>query len=129
MWRAPPHSEHDLRHAPIRKEADAIAPVAAVQNRFFLFDRGSADVLAECENRGIAFVPYFPLAAGTELPHAAQRAALEAIAERHDATRAQTTLAWLLAHSPRSWPSPAPRIPSTWRRIWPPKTSSSPKRT
>ena len=81
------------------RAAEDVAPVVAVQNRFFLFDRGSADALAECEQRGIAFVPYFPLAAGMELPHAAQRAALQAIADRHGATRAQVTIAWLLAHS------------------------------
>jgi aryl-alcohol dehydrogenase-like predicted oxidoreductase len=93
------------------KEAEGIAPVAAVQNRFFLFDRGSADVLSESEQRGIAFVPYFPLAAGMDLPHARQRAALQTIAERHGATRAQVTLAWLLAHSPAILAIPGTRDP------------------
>jgi pyridoxine 4-dehydrogenase len=94
------------------KEAEAIAPVAAVQNRFFLFDRGSADVLGECEQRGIAFVPYFPLAAGMELPHAAQRAALRAVADRYGATRAQVTIAWLLAHSPAILAIPGTKDPA-----------------
>jgi aryl-alcohol dehydrogenase-like predicted oxidoreductase len=94
------------------KEADGIAPVAAVQNRFFLFDRGSADVLAECEQRGSAFVPYFPLAAGMDLPHAAQRTAVQAIADRHGATRAQVTIAWLLAHSPAILAIPGTRNPA-----------------
>lgn len=82
------------------KEAEAIAPVAAVQNRFFLFDRSSADVADACEQQGIAFVPYFPLAAGMDLPQESQRAVLRGIAERHAASRAQVTLAWLLARSP-----------------------------
>ncbi|WP_323746632.1 aldo/keto reductase [Catenulispora pinisilvae] len=92
--------------------AEAIAPVVAVQNRFFLFDRGSADVLGECERRGIAFVPYFPLAAGMELPHAAQRAALQVLADRHGASHAQVTIAWLLAHSPAILAIPGTRNPA-----------------
>ncbi len=41
-------------------EARAIAPIAAVQNRY------TADMalLAECEDSGIAYVPYFPLGGG-----------------------------------------------------------------
>jgi pyridoxine 4-dehydrogenase len=42
-------------------EARAIAPVAAVQNRFHVTERNDAAVLAECERAGIAFVPFFPL--------------------------------------------------------------------
>jgi hypothetical protein len=94
-------------------EARAIAPVAAVQNRFHLFDRSSADVLSACEAAGIAFAAYFPLAAGMlrpgldlsqappgMAPSAGQLAALDEIASRHGATRAQAALAWLLGHSP-----------------------------
>jgi pyridoxine 4-dehydrogenase len=47
-------------------QARAIAPVAAVQNRFHLFDRSSADVLAACEGDGIALAAYFPLAAALD---------------------------------------------------------------
>ena len=39
-------------------------PVATVQNRYNLADRGSEDVLDHCEKRGIGFIPWFPLAAG-----------------------------------------------------------------
>jgi aryl-alcohol dehydrogenase-like predicted oxidoreductase len=94
-------------------EARTIAPVAAVQNRFHLFDRSSADVLAACQTAGIAFAAYFPLAAGMlrpgldlpqappgMAPSAGQLGALDNIAARYNATRAQTALAWLLAHSP-----------------------------
>jgi aryl-alcohol dehydrogenase-like predicted oxidoreductase len=93
-------------------EARAIAPVSAVQNRFHLFDRSCADVLAACEASGIAFTAYFPLAAGMlrpgldlsqappgMAPSAVQLAALDAIAERYGATRAQIALAWLLSYS------------------------------
>jgi len=94
-------------------EARAIAPVVAVQNRFHLFDRSSADVLSACEAAGIAFVAYFPLAAGMlrhgldlsqappgMAPDAGQLAALDDIAGRYGATRAQVALAWLLGHCP-----------------------------
>ena len=40
-------------------------PVASVQNPFNLLDRSSAEVLALCEARGIAFLPYYPLGSGT----------------------------------------------------------------
>ncbi|WP_052848156.1 aldo/keto reductase [Streptomyces avicenniae] len=95
------------------EQARALAPVTAVQNRFHLLDRDSADVLRYCEEHGIAFVPYFPLAAGAlraDLDPAlippgwglgpGQAATLDAIAARHGATRAQVALAWLLAHAP-----------------------------
>jgi pyridoxine 4-dehydrogenase len=49
-------------------DAQAIVPVVAVQNRFHLFDRSSADVLFACEMAGIGFAAYFPLAAGMLRP-------------------------------------------------------------
>lgn len=94
-------------------QAQEIAPVAAVQNRFHLFDRSSADVLSACEAAGIAFTAYFPLAAGMlrpgldlsqappgMAPSPEQLAALDEIADRYGATRIQVALAWLLSHSP-----------------------------
>jgi pyridoxine 4-dehydrogenase len=94
-------------------QAREIAPVVAVQNRFHIFDRSSADVLSACEAAGIAFVPYFPLAAGMlrvgldlsqappgMAPSAEQFGALDEIADRYGATRAQVALAWLLGRSP-----------------------------
>jgi pyridoxine 4-dehydrogenase len=94
-------------------EAYEIAPVVAVQNRFHIFDRSSADVLSACEAAGIAFVPYFPLAAGMlrpgldlsqappgMAPTSEQLDALDGIADRYGATRAKVALAWLLRHSP-----------------------------
>lgn len=95
------------------EKARETAPVAFVQNRFHLLDRGALDVLRYCEDSGIAFVPYFPLAAGmlnpgidkSQLPPGMglsddQEAALDAIAARRGATRPQIALAWLLAVSP-----------------------------
>jgi aryl-alcohol dehydrogenase-like predicted oxidoreductase len=55
--------------AQIRKAADAAkgrAQFVSVQNEFSLFQREPENngVLAECERRGMAFLPYFPLASG-----------------------------------------------------------------
>lgn len=93
--------------------ARQIAPVVAVQNRYHLLDRGSAAVLRYCETEQIAFVPYFPLAAGmlnpgvdkSQLPPGmglsdAEEADLDAIAAKYEASRAQLAIAWLLATSP-----------------------------
>ncbi|MET7730222.1 aldo/keto reductase [Streptomyces sp. NPDC005402] len=78
-------------------EARAIAPVAAVQNNFHAGKRDDAELLAACEEAGIAFVPFFPLGGGTS-DLAADR--LVKVAERHSATVPQIALAWLLASSP-----------------------------
>ncbi|MEU0407920.1 aldo/keto reductase [Streptomyces griseorubiginosus] len=78
-------------------EARAIAPVAAVQNHFHAGKRDDAELLAACEEAGIAFVPFFPLGGGTN-DLSADR--LAKVAERHGATVPQIALAWLLASSP-----------------------------
>jgi len=80
-----------------------IAPVASVQNRYNLEYRVSEDVLEACEERGIGFIPWFPLATGSL---ARPGGALDAIAAAHDATPSQIALAWLLARSPVMLPIP-----------------------
>ncbi len=47
------------------EEALAICQIVSVQNRYNAADRASQDVLDVCEARGIAFIPWFPLAAGS----------------------------------------------------------------
>jgi aryl-alcohol dehydrogenase-like predicted oxidoreductase len=76
-------------------EAQVIAPVAAVQNQFHIHHRDDATVLAQCEQDGIAYVPYFPLGGGR-----ADLTRLTPVATRHEATPAQVALAWLLTISP-----------------------------
>jgi aryl-alcohol dehydrogenase-like predicted oxidoreductase len=44
------------------RRAQAVAPVASVQNRFSLSDRSSTNVLEICAAEGIAFLPWRPLA-------------------------------------------------------------------
>jgi aryl-alcohol dehydrogenase-like predicted oxidoreductase len=47
------------------REAVAAAPVELVQNKYSLLERGAeADVLPLCDELGVGFVPYFPLASG-----------------------------------------------------------------
>src|SRR6185503_19554432 len=47
------------------REAAAAAPVAVVQNKYSLLERGAEDeLLPACAELGIGFVPYFPLASG-----------------------------------------------------------------
>jgi aryl-alcohol dehydrogenase-like predicted oxidoreductase len=85
------------------EQALEIVPVVAVQNRFNLADRASEDVLEACEERGIGFIPWFPLATGSL---AQPGGPLDEIGERHDATPSQVALAWLLARSPVMLPIP-----------------------
>jgi pyridoxine 4-dehydrogenase len=83
--------------------AQALTEIVSVQNRFNLEDRRSADVLDACAARGLAFIPWFPLAAG---PLARPGGPLDRIAERHGATPSQIALAWLLERSPAMLPIP-----------------------
>jgi pyridoxine 4-dehydrogenase len=85
------------------EQALEIVPIASVQNRFNLSDRASEDVLDACEERGLGFIPWFPLATGKL---ARPGGALDEIAERHDAAPSQIALAWLLARSPVMLPIP-----------------------
>jgi pyridoxine 4-dehydrogenase len=85
------------------ERAAAVVPVVSVQNRYSLADRGSDDVLDWCERRAIAFLPWFPLAAGDL---AKPGGALEEVAASHHASAAQVALAWLLARSPGVLPIP-----------------------
>jgi pyridoxine 4-dehydrogenase len=75
--------------------------IVCVQNLFNLVDRGSADVLAECARRGIAFVPFCPLGLpGPARNHLLSSPVLAALGARLDATPAQIALAWLLGLAP-----------------------------
>jgi aryl-alcohol dehydrogenase-like predicted oxidoreductase len=75
--------------------------IVCVQNLFNLVDQGSADVLAECARRGIAFVPFCPLGLpGPARNHLLSSPVLAALGARLDATPAQVALAWLLGLAP-----------------------------
>ncbi|HEX6747317.1 MAG TPA: aldo/keto reductase [Longimicrobium sp.] len=84
--------------------ARRVLPVASVQNRYNLQDRAQwEDVVDFCEREGIAFIPWFPLAAG---PLAREGGTVDRIARRLGATPGQVALAWLLRRSPMMLPIP-----------------------
>jgi aryl-alcohol dehydrogenase-like predicted oxidoreductase len=85
------------------KAAAEVFPVATVQNRFNLIDRANEDVLEYCEQHGIGFIPWFPLASGDL---AKPDTLLDAICRHHGASASQIALAWILKRSPVMLPIP-----------------------
>lgn len=79
----------------------ARADIACVQNPLNLVDQASMPVLAECDARGIAFVPFFPLGSAFRSgnPVLSSRQVVD-IAARLACTQAQVALAWLLTLRP-----------------------------
>ena len=87
--------------------AQQIVPIVSVQNRYSLADRRHDATLTWCEACGIAFMPWYPIAAGKLLqPSHPAAQTLSRIAATHKATVAQISLAWLLARSPVMLPIP-----------------------
>ena len=85
------------------QHARTIVPIASVQNRYSVTDRGSEDVLDYCEQHDIVFIPWFPLATG-QLTGA--DSPLRRVAAQKNLTPSQVALAWLLARSPVILPIP-----------------------
>ncbi|MGB8651994.1 MAG: aldo/keto reductase [Mycobacteriales bacterium] len=104
--------------------AHAVHPVATVQSELSLWTRDAlAEVLPWCQEHGVGFLPFSPLGRGfltgtvtpgsfsdrdfrarnprfTEEAMTANRRiveAVQAVADRHDATAAQVALAWVLS--------------------------------
>jgi pyridoxine 4-dehydrogenase len=84
------------------EEALELVELVCVQNAFSIVQRDSQDVLELCAERGIAFVPFFPLgSAFTGGPGAiAANPHVSQVAARHGATTSQIALAWLLHRDP-----------------------------
>ena len=85
------------------EQARKVVDIVSVQNKYNLTDRAHEDVLEYCEKNGIAFIPWFPVAAGKL---AQPGGVLDAAAKKHGATVGQLSLAWLLQHSPVILPIP-----------------------
>jgi pyridoxine 4-dehydrogenase len=98
------------------EQALAHAPVVSVSNMFTVAGGGGPmakmthsevddpeGVLDFCTKKGIAFLPYFPLAVGK---HDQVKPALVEVAKKRNATTAQIALAYLLARSPVMLPIP-----------------------
>jgi aryl-alcohol dehydrogenase-like predicted oxidoreductase len=85
------------------EEALELVPIAGVQNQYSVLDRSNEDVLEACRERGLAFVPFFPLgSAFTGGPaKLAEDAAIAQVSAKHGATPSQVALAWLLRRDER----------------------------
>jgi aryl-alcohol dehydrogenase-like predicted oxidoreductase len=109
------HKEGLIRHVGLSevsvddiKAAQRRFPVVTVQNQYNLVERKSEAVLDYCEQHGIGFIPWFPLAAG-EL--AEPGSVLSTIAERLGATPSQVALAWTLKRAKVMLPIPGTSNP------------------
>ncbi len=85
------------------RQVQAMTPVASVQNRYNIAYREWQDVLDVCEQEGIAFIPWYPVASG-DLGQSTE--ALDAIAAAHGTSRYAVAIAWLLRQSPAMLPIP-----------------------
>ncbi len=83
------------------ERARKIVPIVSVQNRYSFADREWDYVVDYCERNGIAFIPWFPLGAGTVAGRL-----LERIAKARKVKPIQVALAWLLKRSPVMLPIP-----------------------
>ena len=85
------------------RRAMELVDIACVQNAYSVVNRAEEDELEVCEERELAFVPFFPLGsafAGGPGQLAADPVIAE-VADRRRATPSQIALAWLLHRSER----------------------------
>lgn len=85
------------------QRAQQHATIVTVQNLYNLTNRSSEPLLEYCEQHGIGFIPWFPLATGKL---AQSGGPLDEIAADLDATPSQIALAWLLKRSAVMLPIP-----------------------
>ena len=83
--------------------AREVVDVVSVQNEYNVVDRRSEDVLEACEQAGIGFIPWYPIATGDL---ARPGGPLDEVAQAVDATPGQVAIAWLLQRSPVVLPIP-----------------------
>lgn len=84
-------------------QARKVIDIVSVQNRYNIGDREHEDVVNYCAKHGIAFIPWFPVAAGKLAQPGGK---LDEVAKAHKATVSQLSLAWLLRRSPVMLPIP-----------------------
>jgi pyridoxine 4-dehydrogenase len=92
-------SEEQLR------EAERVAPVVSVQNRYNATDRSSEAMVDLCEQEMLVFLPWAPM-----IEADVSQPILDA-ARRHGVSPRQVALAWLLARSPQILPIPGSGSP------------------
>jgi len=100
-----------LSHVSLTQLRHALpAGIVCVQNLYNVLTRDHEDVLTECAEQGVAWVPYFPLgSAFDQLPSVTGNPVVIAHAARLGITPAQAGLAWLLGHSPATLLIPGTR--------------------
>jgi pyridoxine 4-dehydrogenase len=81
-------SEVDVKQI---ESAEKVTPIVSVQNLYNLGNRQWESVLDYTIQRGMAFIPWYPLASGPDK----LKDKITSIAEKHQATTAQIALAWL----------------------------------
>jgi aryl-alcohol dehydrogenase-like predicted oxidoreductase len=84
-------------------EAAKITPISTVQNLYNVGERTSEPLLQVCEQRGIGFIPWYPVGSGQL---AVADSPLGRLAARVGHTPAELALAWLLWKSPVMLPIP-----------------------
>jgi pyridoxine 4-dehydrogenase len=84
-------------------QARKVVEIVSVQNQYNLSDRQHEDVVEYCTKHKLAFIPWFPVAAGKLAKPGGK---LDTVAKAHGATVSQLSLAWLLHHSPVMLPIP-----------------------
>lgn len=85
------------------QEAQQTAEIVTVQNLYNLGHRDAEPLLEHCQEHGIGFIPWFPLATGDL---AKPGGPLAALSDDHHASPSQLALAWLLRRSPVILPIP-----------------------
>ena len=84
-------------------QARKVVDIVSVQNLYNIGDRSHEDVVEYCTEHGLAFIPWFPVAAGKLTQPGGK---LDAAAKRHRTTLSQLSIAWLLHRSPVMLPIP-----------------------
>ena len=85
------------------RRALELVDVAGIQNGYSIIDRQDDEMVEFARERGIAYVPFFPLGSAFRGGPArlARQATIVQVADKHGATPAQIALAWLLARYER----------------------------
>ena len=85
------------------EQARKVIDIVSVQNRYNIGDRAHEPTLNYAEQHKLAFIPWFPVAAGKLTQPGGL---LDQAAKRHGATLSQIAIAWLLHRSPVMLPIP-----------------------
>jgi pyridoxine 4-dehydrogenase len=116
------------------QQAMAKTPIVGVQNLYnvtagekklaaypYAQIAGQERIVDLCAEKGLAFLPFFPLAIPGPGPKRAAPA-VAAVARRHGKTEAQIAIAWLLARSPAILPIAGTSSPEHLRENWDART-------